>query len=112
MFRSALVSFCLLLSTVLWSNPGTAQVAAQYGFEDSTPQGWVSFNNASTPVNSTAAAHSGTQSLLTTTNSSGSSSGPSIKLANLVPGASYTITGFVQLTAAEAAPSQLHRHAK
>ncbi|HEY2403098.1 MAG TPA: endo-1,4-beta-xylanase [Steroidobacteraceae bacterium] len=103
MFRSAQVSFCLLFLTVLWSNPGSAQVIAQYGFEDSTPQGWVSFNNASTPVNSTAAAHTGTQSLLTTTNSSGGSSGPSLELTNLVPGASYTITGFVQLTSGEAA---------
>ena len=100
MFRSAQVCFCLLL---LWSTSGTAQVVAQYGFEDSTPQGWLSFNNASTPVNSTAAAHSGAQSLLTTTNSTGGSSGPSLKLTNLVPGASYTITGFVQLTGGEAA---------
>jgi endo-1,4-beta-xylanase len=103
MFRSTQVSFCLLFLAVLWSSAGTAQVVAQYGFEDSTPQGWVSFNNASTPVNSTAAAHSGTQSLLTTTNSSGGSSGPSLKLTNLVPGASYTITGFVQLTSSETA---------
>ena len=103
MFRSAQVSFCLLFLTVLWSNPGTAQVIAQYGFEDSTPQGWVSFNNASTPVNSTAAAHSGAQSLLTTTNSTGGSSGPSLKLTHLVPGASYTITGFIQLTGGETA---------
>jgi len=103
MFRSAQVSFCLVFLSVLWSNPGTAQVIAQYGFEDSTPQGWVSFNNATTPVNSTAAAHTGTQSLLTTTNSSGGSSGPSITLTNLVPGATYTITGFVQLISGEAA---------
>jgi len=103
MFRSAHVSFCLLFLTALWSIPGTAQVIAQYGFEDSTAQGWVSFNNASTPVASTAAAHSGTQSLLTTTNSTGGSSGPSLTLTNLVPGATYTITAFVQLTAGETA---------
>jgi endo-1,4-beta-xylanase len=103
MFRCAQVYCCLLFLTALWSTPGTAQVIAQYGFEDSTPQGWVSFNNAGTPINSTAAAHGGTQSLLTITNSSGGSSGPSIKLTNLVPGASYTITGFVQLTSGETA---------
>jgi len=103
MFRSAHVSFCLLFLTALWSIPGTAQVIAQYGFEDSTAQGWVSFNNASTPVASTAAAHTGTQSLLTTTNSTGGCSGPSLTLTNLVPGATYTITAFVQLTAGETA---------
>ena len=49
-----------------------------YDFEDGTAQGWGSFNGASTPTNSTAAAFSGTHSLLTNTNSSGASSGPSI----------------------------------
>jgi endo-1,4-beta-xylanase len=33
-----------------------AQVVATYDFEDGTAQGWVSFNGASTPTNSTAAA--------------------------------------------------------
>jgi len=103
MFRSAQVTLCLTFLGLLWSAPGSAQVVAQYGFEDSTTQGWVSFNNASTPGNSTAAAHSGSQSLLTTTNSSGGSSGPSIRLTNLVPGASYQITGFVMLTSGEPA---------
>ena len=77
-------------------SPGNAQVIAQYDFEDGTTQGWTSFNNASTPANSTAAAHSGTHSLLTTTNSAGAG-GPGIKLTNLVPGASYQITGFILL---------------
>jgi endo-1,4-beta-xylanase len=84
--------------------PAGAQVVAQYGFEDGTAQGWASFNGASTPVATTAAAHSGTFSLLTTTNSSGAG-GPGIQLqlTNLIPGATYQITGFVMLTAGEAA---------
>src|SRR6185437_10747699 len=48
-------------------------------------------------------AFAGTHSLLTTTNSSGSSSGPSIQLTGLVPGATYTVTGHVILTTGEAA---------
>src|SRR5207245_3673763 len=82
MFRSAWASFCLpsrsrllsgsvLLLSLLCVQPLSAQVIAQYGFEDGTVQGWTSFNGASAPVNSTAAAHGGAQSLLTTTNSSG-----------------------------------------
>jgi len=82
--------------------PLSAQVIAQYGFEDGTVQGWTSFNGASTPVNSTAAAHGGAQSLLTTSNSSGGG-GTGIRLTNLVPGASYQITGYVLLSSGEAA---------
>jgi endo-1,4-beta-xylanase len=81
----------------------SAQTVATYDFEDGSTQGWGSFNNATTPVNSTAAAFSGTHSLLTTTNPSGSSSGPSIVLSGLVPGATYQITGQLMLTTGEAA---------
>jgi endo-1,4-beta-xylanase len=87
----------VLLLSLLCPTPARAQVIAQYGFEDGTAQGWTSFNGASTPVATTAAAHSGTMSLLTTTNSSGAG-GPSIQLTNLVPGASYQITAFILLT--------------
>ena len=56
MFRSAQVSFCLsfrsrlifgtaFLSALLCS----AQVVAQYGFEDRTAQGWTSFNGVGPP---------------------------------------------------------------
>lgn len=77
---------------------------AAYDFEDGTAQGWTSFNGASTPVATTAAAQSGTHSLLTTTNSSGASSGPSRNLASVLQaGAKYTITGYVQLTSGETA---------
>jgi endo-1,4-beta-xylanase len=113
MFRSAWASFCLssrsrlifgtaLLFALLFTPPVHAQVVAQYGFEDGTAQGWTSFNGASAPVNSAAAAHSGTQSLLTTTNSSGAG-GPGIHLTNLVPGASYQITAYVLLSSGETA---------
>lgn len=82
-----------------------AQVVAQYDFEDGTTQGWSSFNGASAPANTTAAAQSGTHSLLTSTNSSGAG-GPSISLSGvLLPGATYSITGYVMLTSGESATS-------
>jgi endo-1,4-beta-xylanase len=103
MFRSAHgLLFSLLLLTLLCPAPAAAQVVATYGFEDGTTQGWSSFDNAGTPVNTTAAAHTGTQSLLTATNSTGTG-GPGVKLTNLVPGASYQITGYILLTPGEAA---------
>jgi endo-1,4-beta-xylanase len=110
MFRSTWAAFSLsrlifgpaLLLALLCPPPASAQVIAQYGFEDGTAQGWASFNGASAPVNSTAAAHAGTQSLLTTTNSGGAG-GPGIRLTNLVPGASYQITAYVLLSSGEAA---------
>jgi len=80
-----------------------AQVVATYDFEDGTAQGWSSFNGASTPANSTAEAESGTHSLLTTTGSGGAG-GPSISVSSLLlPGGSYTITGWVRLTSGESA---------
>ncbi|MGA3201893.1 MAG: endo-1,4-beta-xylanase [Bryobacteraceae bacterium] len=80
-----------------------AQLVATYDFEDGTTQGWASFNGASTPTNTTAAAFSGTHSLLTTTGSGGQG-GPSISMTSLLlPGAQYTVTGHVMLTSGEAA---------
>lgn len=76
-------------------------MVAQYDFEDGTTQGWTSFNGASTPANSTAAAYTGTHSLLTSTNSGGAG-GPSISMDGLlIPGATYQITGYVLLTSGE-----------
>jgi len=94
-------AFCLLL--LLVARPAAAQVVATYDFEDGTAGGWFSFNNASAPASSTAAAFTGTHSLLTTTNSSGASSGPGLMLTGLVPGATYQITGHIMLTTGEAA---------
>jgi len=83
--------------------PASAQVVAQYDFE-SGAQGWTGFNGASVQV-SVSAAQSGTQSLLTTTNSSGAG-GPSITVTGLLlPGATYQISGYVLLTGGEAPTS-------
>ena len=95
--------FGISLLTLLFTSQLGAQVAATYGFEDGTSDGWGSFNGASTPAATNAAANSGSFSLLTTTNSSGAG-GPSISAGSiLLPGAKYTITGFVRLTAGETA---------
>jgi endo-1,4-beta-xylanase len=80
-----------------------SQVVATYTFNDGTADGWSSFNNASTPVASSAATYNGSAfSLLTTTGSSGQG-GPSISLNTVLQaGAQYTITGYVMLTPGEA----------
>ena len=97
------VSYFILVLALLFAGHLGAQTVATYSFEDGTADGWTSFNGASTPVATTAAAYAGTYSLLTSTSSSGSG-GPSISLNGvLVPGAQYTITGYVQLTAGETA---------
>ena len=88
---------------LLTAAPAAAQTVATYDFEDGTSEGWTSFFNASTPVSTTAAAYSGTHSLLTTTSSTGTG-GPSISLNSILqPGAKYTITGWVMLTSGESA---------
>jgi endo-1,4-beta-xylanase len=93
----------ILLLVLLCCASLPAQVVASYTFEDGTADGWSSFNGASTPVASNAAAHSGSFSLLTTTGSGGQG-GPSISLNSvLLAGAKYTITGWVQLTSGESA---------
>jgi endo-1,4-beta-xylanase len=100
--RAALlaVTFAMLGSGYL-----RAQTVATYDFEDGTAEGWSSFYNASTPVATEAAAYTGSYSLLTatapTTDSNGNAhGGPSINLSSvLLPGATYTITGWVQLAA-------------
>ena len=81
----------------------SAQTVATYNFEDATADGWSSFDGASTPVASNAAAYAGSYSLLTTTGSGGAG-GPAISLGSvLLPGAKYTITGYVMLTSGESA---------
>jgi endo-1,4-beta-xylanase len=98
------LSIVALFFALLSSYPARAQVIAIYDFEDGTVQGWTSFNGSSTPANTTAEAFSGTHSLLTTTNSTGETSGPGISLSSiLLPGATYTITGEVRLTSGESA---------
>ena len=107
-FRLAsLLATCIFgLAYMMFLSPvrAGAQVVATYDFEDGTAQGWTSFNGASAPANSTDVAQSGTHSLLTSTNSSGGSSGPSINLSKvLLAGAKYTITGWVRLSSGETA---------
>ena len=81
----------------------SAQVVATYDFEGST-QGWTGFNGA-TVADSSAAAYTGSDSLLTTTGSSGQG-GPSITVTGLLlPGAKYQITGWVMLSSGETSTS-------
>ena len=101
-FALTLTCGAVLLLALLHTRPASAQSADQYDFEDGTADGWSSFNGATTPANSTAAAFTGTHSLLTTTNPGGAG-GPGIQLTNLVPGATYQITGHLLLTTGEAA---------
>jgi endo-1,4-beta-xylanase len=68
-----------------------------YDFEDNTADGWSSFYTATTPTATNADAYTGTYSLLTSTGPEGHG-GPSINLSSvLLPGATYTITGWVKL---------------
>ena len=101
-FRAAIPGFLILAVVLLWSGRVSAQTVATYSFENST-DGWTSFNGASAPVSSNAAAYAGSYSLLTTTSSSGAG-GPAISLNKvLTPGATYTITGWVKLANGESA---------
>lgn len=97
-----LITACLLFA-LLGVAPLHAQTVATYNFDDGTADGWTSFNGATTPVASNAAAYTGSYSLLTTTGSGGAG-GPSISMSSvLLAGATYTITGYVQLTSGESA---------
>ncbi len=102
-FKVSISSVVILAGLLLSCTYLDAQTVATYSFEDGTADGWGSFFGASTPVATTTAAYSGSESLLTTTSSSGTG-GPSISLNTvLLPGAKYTITGYVRLTSGEAA---------
>jgi endo-1,4-beta-xylanase len=103
--RIVRIGFLIALFAVLSVRSAGAQTVATYSFEDATADGWTSFNGASTPVATNAAAYSGSYSLLTTTNSSGAG-GPSVSLNGVLQaGATYTITGYVMLTSGETATS-------
>ncbi len=101
--RIAPVYVAVMALALLCSSRLNAQVVATYTFDDGTADGWTSFNGAGTPVASNAAAYEGAYSLLTTTNSSGAG-GPGISMSTVLQaGATYTITGWVQLTSGETA---------
>ena len=94
-----IVRFMMLATALVLFGAGSlvAQTVATYDFEDGTAQGWGSFYGASTPTATNAAAYTGSHSLLTTTADAGHG-GPSISLNSvLLPGAQYTITGWVRL---------------
>ncbi len=78
------------------------QQIAQYTFADGTVDGWTRILRCRRRPSYSAAATEdpGTGSLLTTVNytSSGGGGGPALQLTGLVPGATYTITGYVMLT--------------
>jgi len=98
-----LVSRLVLVPVLLFATQLSAQTVATYNFDDGTADGWVSFYGATTPVATTAAAYTGSYSLLTTTSPTGTG-GPSISLNSvLLAGATYTITGWVELTPGESA---------
>ncbi|HVS77124.1 MAG TPA: endo-1,4-beta-xylanase [Steroidobacteraceae bacterium] len=112
----AVAGAALALIASLSARPAAAQQlpqqVAQYTFEDGTADGWTSFYSASAPTYSTAATAAadpdgGAGSLLTTVNytSSGGGGGPALNLAslNLLPGATYSITGYVMLAPGETA---------
>jgi endo-1,4-beta-xylanase len=91
------------LALLLMASPLQAQVVATYDFEGGTAQGWTSFYGAVGPTNTTAAAYTGTHSLMTTTSASGTG-GPQINLTSVLQaGAQYTITGWVRLASGETA---------
>jgi endo-1,4-beta-xylanase len=101
--RIATVSCVIAVLALFCAIHLSAQTVATYSFEDGTAGGWSSFNGATTPVATNAAAYAGSYSLLTTTGSGGSG-GPSISLNSvLLAGAKYTITGYVKLTSGESA---------
>jgi endo-1,4-beta-xylanase len=99
----ARIAFLIFIFTLLGARSASAQTVATYSYEDATADGWTSFNGATTPLATNAAAYSGSYSLLTTTSASGAG-GPSISLNGVLQaGATYTITGYVMLTSGEAA---------
>ncbi len=101
--RTCRTFYPILVFVLLFAAHLSAQNVATYSFEDGTADGWTSFNGASAPAATKAAAYAGSDSLLTSTSSTGAG-GPSISLNSvLLPGAQYTITGYVQLIAGESA---------
>jgi endo-1,4-beta-xylanase len=100
--RRLVVGVALVGAALCACLPVNAQVVATYSFADGTADGWVSFNGASAPVASNAAAYSGSSFSLLTTTGSGGAGGPSVSLNGVLQaGAQYTITGWVQLTSGE-----------
>ena len=101
--RVSFLVFSVIAVAILCVARADGQTIATYSFEDGTAQGWTSFNGASAPAATNAAAYVGSYSLLTTTGASGQG-GPSINAGGLLQaGAKYTITGYLRLTSGESA---------
>src|SRR5262245_22733358 len=84
-----------------FADPSAAQTVVQHGWEDSTLQGWTPFGGGVVLTNTTAAANTGTRSLLTTGRTAGFN-GPSLQLAaTLAPATVYQFTAFVRLAPGE-----------
>jgi len=100
---AAAMRWAIAAVVLISAGPLHAQVVATYSFEDAQADGWTSFNGATTPTATNAAAFAGSESLLTTTGATGQG-GPSV-VANTIlqAGAKYTITGMIRLTNGEVA---------
>ena len=102
--RALAASLFLICSLTLgFAAAAAAQTVVQHGWEDGTLQGWAPFGGGVVLTNSTAAANSGSRSLLTTGRTAGFN-GPSLEVgAVLAPGTNYQFTAFVRLAPGEAA---------
>ncbi len=95
---------CLVCSLhVCGAPPAAAQTVVQHGWEDGTTQGWAPFGGGVVLTNSTAAALTGTHSLLTTGRTQ-TFNGPSLEVSPLLsPGTIYQVTVSVRLVGGEPA---------
>ena len=95
--------FLIWSLTLGFAAPAAAQTVVQHGWEDGTLQGWTPFGGGVVLTNSTAAANSGSRSLLTTGRTAGFN-GPSLEVGDLLaPGTNYQFTAFVRLAPGESA---------
>jgi endo-1,4-beta-xylanase len=102
--RALAGSLVLVWSLTLAFVPcAAAQTVVQHGWEDGTLQGWAPFGGGVVLTNSTAAANTGSRSLLTTGRTAGFN-GPSLEVgALLTPATIYQFTAFVRLAPGESA---------
>lgn len=99
---ATVLSVCVAVCAELCLAPtASAQTVVQHGWEDGSLQGWAPFGGGVVLTNSTAAARSGTHSLLTTGRTAGFN-GPSLNtLPLLSAGTVYQFTASVRLVSGE-----------
>jgi endo-1,4-beta-xylanase len=103
LFRAIVFLFGTGLIQLGAAAPASAQTVVQHGWEDGTLQGWAPFGGSVVLTNSTAVAHSGTHSLLTSNRTAGFN-GPSLNLIPLLsPSTVYQVSVYVRLAAGEPA---------